>query len=222
MTRIAAQAKIVNFLQDLARQRAVLTSSDKDGNLIFLKANTDQNSVGSIIEGEDGVVPISDTFSARFDDTQVFQTYIAVNDSPFAFLLKEPQGISKDTRIKIPSFKTIVTSSLIEGAGQKAVDFARNQTVAQALSMPFEVNTWNAPNGELWAENTLVSVISPTLFVPNGFTFLIRAVQYNLDGKGETSILSLVPPTLYTGDPIVEPWGESEVSLLGALAALVT
>lgn len=203
---IPAQSKIFSFLQDLARQRAVLTSSDENGNLLYLKANTNQKSVGSIVDGKDGFVPVTDNFSARFDDTEIFQNYIAVNDSPFAFLLKDPQAISKDLRIKIPSFKTIVTNSLIQGAGQKAVDFARNQTLARSLSMPFQANSWDAPNGELWRENTLVSVESPTLFVPNGFTFLIRAVQYNLDSKGETAILSLVPPSLYTGDPVIEPW----------------
>lgn len=205
--KIAAQDIVFSFLQNLARQRSVLTSSDKDGNLEYLQANTSQNIVGSIVEGKDGVIPMTDDFKARFDDTKIFQTYQAVNDSPYAFLIKEPGGISKDERIKVPTFKTIVTSSLIEGAGQKAVDFARNQTIAQSLSMPFRVNGWIAPNGELWQENTLVSVESPILFVPNGFTFLIRAVQYDLGDDGEKSILWLVPPSLYTGEPIDEPWG---------------
>lgn len=210
--KIAAQAKIFGFLQDLARQRGILTSSDENGNLLYLKANTGQSSVGSIVEGEDGIIPVTNNFSARFDDREVFQNYIAVNDSPYAYLLKEPQAISKDTRIKVASFKTIVLNSLIKGAGQKSVDFARNQSVAKGLSLPFEVNTWDDPKGNLWRENTLVSVQSPSLFVPGGFTFLIRAVQYNLDSRGETAILSLVPPSLYTDKAIDEPWGEASES----------
>ncbi|NIA28342.1 MAG: hypothetical protein GWP06_00340 [Actinobacteria bacterium] len=205
--KINAQDKVFDFLQDLARQRGILTSSDNDGNLEYLIARTSQKSVGSIVEGKDGVVPITEEFSASFDDTNIFQTYQAVNDSPFAFLLKEPQGISKDSRIKIVSFKTIITNSLIKGAGQKTVDFTRNQTVASGLSMPFEANGWESPNGELWKENTLVDVESNSLFVPNGFTFLIRAVEYREDSsKGETTVLSLVPPSLYTGEAIDEPW----------------
>ena len=204
---IPAQSTVFTFLQNLARQRSILTSSDNDGNLFYLQAKLRQKPVGSIIEGEDGTVPITKNFSASFDDSEVFQTYQAVNDSPFAYLLKEPQGITKDDRIKIPSFKTIVTNSLEKGAGQKTVEFARNQTIAKSMSMPFEVNGWYAPNGELWQEDTLVSVVSPTLFTPDGFTYLIRAVQYNLDGRGETAVLSLVPPSLFTGDPVVEPWG---------------
>lgn len=205
--KIGAQDKIFSFLQDLARQRGVLTSSDENGNLHYLKADTAQNIVGSIVEGENGAgVPATDNFSARFDDTEAFQNYIAVNDSPYAYLVKDPQGISKDSRIKVTSFKTIIINSLIKGAGQKAADFARNQALAKGLSMPFQVNSWDAPNGELWRENTLVTVTSPSLFVPNGFTFLIRAVQYNLDSKGESAILSLVPPSLYTGEDVEEPW----------------
>lgn len=205
--KIGAQQTVFDFLQNLARQRGILTSSDVDGNLIYLKAQTGKKSVGSIVEGEDGSIPVTSDFRATFDDTEVFQVYQAVASAPWAFDKSDPGGISKDTRINIPSFKTITTNSTVEGGAQAAVDFSRNQTLVKALTIPFDVNTWYAPNGELWRENTLVSVMSPTLFIPDGFTFLIRAVQFNLDsGGGMTANLSLVPPSLYTDEAIVEPW----------------
>ncbi len=203
---IDAQAVPFEFLQDLARQRSLLTSDDTDGNLLYHQAKINQATVGSIVENVDGAhVPLTGNFTARFDDTEIFQNYQAINESPFAYLLKDPPAVVTDDSVPIPSFKTISTNSLISGAGRKTIEFARNYARAQALQLPFDVNGWYAPNGELWRENTLVSVTSPTLFVPNGFTFLIRAVQYVLSGRGETSVLSLVPPSLLTGGPIEEP-----------------
>jgi prophage tail gpP-like protein len=201
--KIGPQEFIFDFLQNLARQRGVLTSSDEDGNLYYLEAKTNQETIGSIIEGP--FVPDAESFSATFDDTEIFRTYQAVNNNPFAFLVKSPQGIAEDTRVPIPGFKTILTDSLAKGAGQKAVDFAKNQTIARSMSIPFQVNSWYSSKGELYRENRLVSVSSPTLFT-DGFTFLIRAVQFNLDANGETATLFLVPPSLYTGDEVKEPW----------------
>lgn len=204
--KINAQTQIFTFLQDLARQRGVLTSSDENGNLLFLKPNIKQQTIGSIIEGEGAKIPKTDRLNATFDDTKIFQTYLAINDSPFSFLLKDPGGIIKDTRIKVPSFKTVTMNSLIEGAAQRAVEFTKNQIIAQSLSIPLEVNGWNAPNGQLWREGKLVSLVSPTLFVENGYTFLIVSVEYNSDSRGETAILELSPPQLFTGEEIEEPW----------------
>ena len=212
---IDAQSTPFEFLQNLARQRSLLTSDDTDGNLFYQQAKINQATVGSIIEGVEGArvpvaavganVPTTENFTARFDDTEIFQNYQALNESPYAYLLKEPPVVVKDSSVKIPSFKTISVNSLIKGAGKKAIQFARNYARAQALQLPFSVNSWYAPNGRLWQENTLVSVTSPTLFVPGGFTFLIRAVQYALSGQGETAVLSLVPPSLLTGGEIEEP-----------------
>lgn len=204
--KIRAQEFIFDFLQNLARQKGVLASSDEDGNLFYLRAITNQDTIGSIIEGPDAFVPDTEDFSANFNDTEIFRIYQAVNNAPFSYLRKDPQGISEDTRIPIPGFKTIITNSLADGAGQIAVDFARNQTIAKSMAIPFQVNSWYSSKNELYRENKLISVVSPTLFVPNGFTFLIRAVQYNLDSTGETATLFLVPPSLYTGESVQEPW----------------
>lgn len=205
---IEAQDTVFGFLANLAKQRGVLLDNDIYGNPYFTKAYPNQRPMAFIEEGVDGkVVPaITDNFTARFDDTQAFQTYQAVNDSPFAFVQKDPPGLSKDPRIKVPSFKTVVYNSLNDGEGKRQIDFTRNKTIAQSLSIPFQTNDWYAPNGNLWKASLTVSLKSPSIFVPNGFTFLIRAVQYNYSQQGRTAVLKLVPPKLYTGEEIDEPW----------------
>jgi prophage tail gpP-like protein len=205
--KIGALEIVYAFLQNLARQRGILMSDDVFGNIKYLKANAKQKTVGSIIEGKDGLVPMAQDFKATFDDTQIKQNYYSINNSSLAFLISNAVGVSKNTSIKIPSFKAIQLDSLVEGAGQKAVDFARNYDLATSMQMPFEVEEHYAPNGELWKENTFVSVVSPSLFVPEGFTFLIRQVEYKEDSDGgKRTILSLIPPLLYAGGNIEEPW----------------
>jgi prophage tail gpP-like protein len=205
--KIKATEFVYNFIQNLARQRGVLMSDDVFGNIKFLKANTQQKPVGSIVEGQNALSPSAEQFKAVFDDTLIKQNYYTINNSNLAFLLSKPTGVSKNSSIKIPSFRAIQVDSLIEGAGQKAVDFARNFDLASSMKMPVEVNGHHDQNGDLWRENTFVSIVSKSLFIPDGFNFLIRQVEYNEDSEGgKRTRLSLIPPSLYAGGNIVEPW----------------
>ena len=77
--------------------------------------------------------------------------------------------------------------------------------------MIFPVSSWYGPDGKLWRENTIVTVKSPTMFVPNGFDFLIRSVEYEFTTEGATAKLGLVPPQVFTGDPIDEPWATDAI-----------
>ena len=72
--------------------------------------------------------------------------------------------------------------------------------------MDFPVSSWYNKTGKSWEENTIVTVKSQTLEVPNGFDFLILAVEFAFETAGNTAVLSLVPPQAYTEQPIVEPW----------------
>lgn len=205
--KIGAQTPVYSFLQNLARQRGLLMSDDIFGNIQFLRTSATQKPVGSIVEGEDAIFPSAEQFRAVFDDTQIKQNYYSVNNNNLAFLSSKPTGVAKNSGVKIPSFKAIQLDSLVVGAGQKAVDFARNYDLAASIQMPMQVNGWHASDGNLWRENTFVSVVSKSLFIPDGFTFLIRRVQYNLDSQGgRRTILSFIPPELYAGGEIKEPW----------------
>jgi hypothetical protein len=44
------------------------------------------------------------------------------------------------------------------------------------------------------------------MFIPDGFTFLIKSVEYIFEPDGKKSVLNLVPPQVYTGEPLEEPW----------------
>jgi prophage tail gpP-like protein len=198
---------IFSFLNKLAQQKGLLLSNTVDGDILFLTANTTGTPVASITEGDlqSGNVETGQTFSATFDDTKTFQIYKALGESPLSFL-DAVNATSINSNIEIARRRVFSATDATKGNIQQAADWERNVSLADSLTIPFPVTNWFTPNGRLWKPNTLVTVTSPTIFVPNGFNFLIRSVQFIQDGSGETAVLNLIPPQLYTKEDIPEPW----------------
>jgi prophage tail gpP-like protein len=187
------------FLARLVTQRGGLFSSSPSGNALFTKTTEAKTPVGTIEEGER--FPIG--WGARFDGTLLYNVIRAIGETPGN---PTAEGISRDDNVPRSRFITITADETSEAGLQAAADWKRSKQLADALTIPFPVSGWYAPNGELWRENTLVTVVSPTIFVPRGFTFLIRQVEYVDEASGKTATLSLVPPEVYTGNRIVLPW----------------
>lgn len=189
---------LFNHIQSLASQRGLLVSSTPEGNLLFQKT-TESEPVGTIESGD----PLPIGWGAKFDGRKLFNQITAIGESPGA-----PTKTATVTDDNVPRsrFLTFKADDTTEGDLEAAAAWKRSKQFADALTIPFPVSSWYAPNGDLWRENTLVSVVSPEIFVPNGFTFLIRQVEYVLENSGRTATLSLVPPNVYTGERIVLPW----------------
>jgi prophage tail gpP-like protein len=190
-----------SFLQGLAKQRGLLLTCDIDGNLVLTRANIDGQPVATL---EENVTPGVIGWNNEFNDRERFNVYRAVADGPFG----TEEATAQDNSIPRSRFKTISANEANAGDIQAAVDWAKNKTTADALGFELTVADWrnNQNAGKIWEENTIVTVISPTLFIPDGFNFLINRVQYILGSNGRTTRLSLVPPTSYTQGEIVEPW----------------
>lgn len=187
------------FLSRLVTQRGGLFSSTPAGNALFTRTVENVAPVGTIEEGES--FPIG--WGAQFDGTLLFNIIRAIGESPGA---PTNEAISRDDNVPRSRFTTIVADETMVGDLQAAADWKRSKQLADALTIPFPVSGWYAPNGDLWRENTLVTVVSPSIFTPQGFTYLIRQVEYVEESSGKTTTLSLVPPGVYTGERIVLPW----------------
>jgi prophage tail gpP-like protein len=199
--RVTASAteKAFQHLSSLCAQRGVLLTSTPEGAALLTQADTKTKSVGTISEGEHG----AQEFAGIFDGRKVFSTYKAIGQSPGFF---SKSGISKDKNIVRSRFMTFVADETIGGEMQKLADWRRSKQFAEAMKNRLPVEGWYAPNGELWRENTKVTLVSKTLHIPNGFDFLIKQVEFVLDGSGRRTELTLVPPQVYTGEEIGYPW----------------
>lgn len=189
---------IFDHLASLAAQRGFLLSSSVEGNLIFTKTKTDAP-VGTLESG----APQGISWGARFDGRLLFNSITAIGESPGK---PTNNATVKDDNVPRSRFQTFKANETTEGNIEKAALWKRSKQFADALSIPFPVSGWYAPNDTLWRENTQVVVKSKEIFVPDGFTFLIRQCEYIFENSGATTTLNLVPPQVYTGERIVLPW----------------
>ena len=190
---------IFGHLAKYARQRSILISSTVTGDMLFNQANVNGKPVGTLEETQ----PLPLDWSAKYDGRQRFNSYKVIGQSP--------GGVSKtataiDENVPRSRFKTIEANDTIAGDIQAVADWQRSKQLADALTIPFPVSDWYDPGGNLWTPNTIVTIISPTLDVPQGFNFLIRAIEFDYSTRGRSAILSLIPPQVYTTEELPEPW----------------
>lgn len=187
------------LLARLASQRGLLVSNDEQGNLFLTAARTKGPIVASLQEGS----PPAQKLGATFDGRKRFYRYTVYGQGGMG---DEISSQAVDERV--PSSRTINFMAPEVSSGGASINAAwrRSKQLAEALSISFPVIGWYTPRGELWAPNTLVNVVAPSLHIADGFTFLVRSVEYLHETDGQTSMLQLVPPQVYTGEPLEEPW----------------
>lgn len=192
-------SSVYEYLAPLAKQRGLLISNNELGELLYLKADTMSEIVGTIEED----FPPGMEFKSTFDGRKRYREFKATSQDPENNSI---YAISKDLNTPIQRFKTFSAGDSNDGNIQAAADWERSKSLANSLSIPFPVKGWISPNGLLWKENTKVVVKSKTIYAPNGFAFLIRSVEFKKESTGVYAILNLVPPSVFTGETIIAPW----------------
>jgi prophage tail gpP-like protein len=236
---IGPTEKIFSHLLKYASQRGILIANTPRGNMLFWKAITSGEPVASIEEGTDFSFSTSATeYQASYDGRKLYSSYRAIRDTPGSSdALKAIFGdeviksaISTDENIPLSRFLTFIANETTGGDLQKAADWARSIIYAEALTQNLPMPGWRVPGGkpgDIWEVNTLVSVTSPTLSLPNGYIYLIKEVEFLLDKGSQSTNLSLVPPQVYSGEQIEYPWsisGEDNglLGLAGLAADLIS
>jgi prophage tail gpP-like protein len=185
-------------LGKLATQRGVLQSSTPDGNYLLWDANTDGKPVATL---EEGFPPVG-RFAAQFRGRERFHSYRGVGSTPKG----EGENIVQDNAVPTSRMTTFRVNDVLEGEIAAAMKWTRNRALANALTMALPVAGWLDPRGKLWEPNTLVTIVSPTWGVPDGFTFLIRSVELEERENEKSGTLNIVPPQVYTKGELIEPW----------------
>jgi prophage tail gpP-like protein len=186
---------IFSHLLKYAKQRGVLISSTITGDLQFLRANVNGKSIGTIEEGKQGFL----NYTAKFDGRKRFNSYKAIGQSPKK---NNKFAIAKDDKVPKSRMLTFKAPDSTEGDMKSAAEWRRSAQLSEALTIPFDGDGFYAPNGEIWKENEIVTVKSPVLSIPEGFNFLIKRVNLKKESSGNKFSLSLVPPQVYSGEPI--------------------
>jgi len=190
---------VFSVLARYASQRGLLISSTPSGDLLFLKANTKSKPVATIEEGK----TLAAGYSATYDGRLRFNVYKAVGQSPGS---NKNTIVAKDDQVSRSRFLTFTANDSTSGNIKNAAEWKRSKQIAESMAMSFPVRDWYTPDGEMWKENTLITLKSKALFIPDGFDFLVKSVEYSYGLDGRSSVLNLVPPQVYTGEPVPEPW----------------
>lgn len=194
--------KIAKHIMKLADQRNLLVSSTPAGSMLLTSADiiSPIAPVGTIQED----ISFVEEWSAKFEGRKRFNVYRALSQGAAKSDLKV--GIARDDTIPLSRFKTFTVNDSIKGEMNQAAAWKRNRDAAKTLSMPFPVDTWYDPNNELWRENSRVVIRSTTLEVPDGFTFLIRQVDFSWSDKGKSAVLHVIPVSFYSKGDLISPW----------------
>lgn len=208
--------KVFEHLAKLAAQRGGLVSCTAEGDFLFLKARTTGKPVGTIEEGG----PFATGWKADYDGRKLYHAYKLITagvkgreKAPVVWGNNAAAGkVGPSTVTEIDKlvprsrFLTFRADDVTPGNIKDAARWKRTKQFVEALTLPFPVSGWYAPNGTRWEVNTLVTIVSATLGVPKGFTFLIRQVEFEWEAKRRSAILHLTPPQAYTGRDLEDIW----------------
>jgi prophage tail gpP-like protein len=193
---------IFEHLLKLAQQRGYLLSCTKHGNLLIVAPNIAGNPLGTI----EDVNPMAESYEIKFTGRERWKYYRAIASSSRTGRAAAA-GTAQDDVVTPPRKLTFTADDNLPGEAPNAAAWRKNKAAADALSIPFPVNSWYGPDGRLWMPNTRVTVVSDTIGLSDGFTFLISRVELKYAANGTTATLELKPPSAYSTDPeIQEPW----------------
>lgn len=193
--------KIFSFLSGLAEQRGFIISNDLLGNLFFRKIVIG-NPIATIIEGEGPFLSCEPSFNP-----QNYYSHIT------GITNTRTGAISQSYTLKIPNVNTIrpltFTAHDVENSNlQTAVNSKAGRMFGDFAKYTLTLYGHRSPNGNIWREGDLITVLSPGSMIYNETNLLIRnATLTRAADQGDITVLDLVLPESYSGEiPGVFPW----------------
>jgi prophage tail gpP-like protein len=213
---------IFSHILKLVQQRGALLTCTPQGDARIFKPEPGEPDLNSTAPGtdalftkkmdrtgylEDGKHPVT-AVAVKFDGRMRFNAYTAVNTVKAKGRKKSKiEGVAKDPRVTKTRFTSFDAPDTTSANILKAAEWERTKRLSEAMAAKVEVSSWYIPNTDkLWAPGEIVTIQSATLFVPDGFDFMVRSVDFSFGPEGMSASLDLLPPNVYTGEEIKEPW----------------
>lgn len=188
---------IWEFLEELARIRAVLLVSDSDGNLVITRAGSVMSEVA--LELGVNIKAASGTFSNR----GVFSQYTVCAQQPNAPMLlndsaanTQPKGTVKNTSGRYRPYVTSSDNPTDSAGCITRAQWQKNVSESRAKSIVYTVQGWRqTEDGKLWQPNSLVAIKDHWM----GWNdqYLIPETRILLDEKGSTTELLVMPKNAF-------------------------
>lgn len=195
-----------DVLEQLARQRAVLMTTDKAGNLVFTNPGS-KNANTSLEEGDN---ILSGGFS--YDFKKRHSLYVVYGQSAGESVFwggeqaRKAKSTSTDPTITRYRPKVLVAErDATRLETKKRADWESSFNAARGSTLNCRTLGWR--QGELagdplWEPNMLVRVKAPSLGLDGDM--LIESVTFRISDQGEVTDLQLTKPDAYTPNPVVK------------------
>jgi len=191
------------FIQNLARQRQLLMGQTAAGDLLFRRAVSSGRVVAVLKEGQQGVIVSGANYNgaARFSSIESFGQEYGVNDNYSRAVDRALAGVRRP--------KAIQANDTNEANISQSAEWALSAQIAEAITVPLQVEGWRDPNRKLWSVNTLLNLTAPSIMIYKPFTFLIKSVTFKRDDNKDITELALTIPGAYSGKlPEAYPWDD--------------
>lgn len=200
------------FLDGLARVRAVRLVSDAEGNLIITRAGTRLAAVGLQL----GVN--IEKASANFSCRDRFSDYIVTgkdNDVGFDDAEQTAHVLAKSRDAGVRRYRPVVIIADDDGRQmdcQAHADWQRNTHYGRSRGMVYTVRGWREkPGGQLWEPNTRVRVDDDYMDIHG--ELIVAEVRLTVDRNGKVAQLRVVPREAVERVPLPEPKIDGEDAL---------
>jgi prophage tail gpP-like protein len=191
-------SKIMDHLIGLATQRGKLIVSDAYGRVCINAAGV-PDSPRSVATIEEGFPPFQ-SVEANFDGRNRFGIYTILSST------QRRNGTVSAIDDRIPAIRhaTFTADEADDSDMKRAAYREASRASVEALTMQFATTGWysDAEEKSLWKPNSMVHVVSPTAYIPDGIDLLVRSVEYIFETTGCRSTLGLVPKEAYTGEAL--------------------
>lgn len=197
--------KVQDFLVEIAKQRGLVLSSTKDGELLFWKSIEPGNPVARLEQGYPPMMGIAITLNAQAMFNELTGFVGTKRGQPGAKYTQRVALISGGA-LRSHSFRLDATE---RGDAVAAVAAKTGRMIGNALTVVVHVPTWRRPDGKLWEPNTTIVVRADDAMIYTDTEFLIRDVFLKSSAGELTASLGLVLPGSFSGKvPERFPWQE--------------
>jgi prophage tail gpP-like protein len=185
---------VFEFLDRLARYRALRMVSSAEGALLITRTGTER--VKTALRLGENILAASGSFSyrERFGEYSVMGQSTG-DDNLFGAVAAEPFGVYRDSAItRYRPTVRIADGNINTDECKRQAKWERNTRMGRSGSIVYTVSGWRHADG-LWTPNTLVPV--DDIFMDVLADRLITEVQYILDDQGERTEIQVMRPEAF-------------------------
>lgn len=235
--RVACEpdAKVFDFLTDLAKQRGFVMSNNESGDLVFWKS-VSERPVAVLSQGESPLKDITPDFNPQefYSDltglTPVEVGKPAAKKTVKVKTKKDPNGpkvpkVPKAPKVKAPKPAKKYTKFSVEAETdvyrpyvfkindvegvdtETATKAALARMLGNMATYSVTVLGWKDSNGNYWAANTKIKVRAPDAMIYDYYEFEIKSADFSQDMDEDITVLTLALPGSFSGEPPeIFPW----------------